>query len=150
MAKLVPPNDLAEEQRNPLRTDAAVGTGHGFDHDDHAAELHEHLEAKRRIRGFFSRKRASGWRRCIVSLTIMLMLVTGAIGGGLYWRLGHGPLEVPFLADYTLRVIAGKLPPGFGAELGNVQFERRDGRLTVILDDLVLRGSDGNALVTAP
>jgi len=154
MAKLLPPFDRAEKKTFIPDVEEPASVDHVPDHDrDDVAQ--DRPETLPRLRDGTARKRAprkpaARWARCLGSILVMLVLLAGALGGGLYWRLGNGPLDAPMLVDRALAAIAGKLPPGYGAELGNVQFERRDGRLSIILDHLALRGSDGKALVTAP
>lgn len=90
------------------------------------------------------------WGRCLVSILLMLVVVAGTAAGALYWRLGKGPISVPFLTERVRAAIDGKLPPGFTIDLGAVSLARRDNGLVAVLQNLTLRDQSGGSIASAP
>jgi hypothetical protein len=90
------------------------------------------------------------WRRCAASLVIMVLVLIGALAGGLYWRLGKAPIELPFLTERVLAVLGTKLPPGFSADLQGVALGRRGTYPTIELRALTLHDASGAVLASAP
>ena len=90
------------------------------------------------------------WRRCAASLVVMVLILVGAVAGGLYWRLGKGPIEMPFLTERVLAAVGTKLPPGFSADLAGVALGRRGPYPTVELRALTLHDASGAVLAAAP
>jgi hypothetical protein len=124
------------------RYDARRDVDQGVGGDEH--------ERRARVDGLLASEAGFSWRRCAMSVSLMLVVIAASVVGGLYWRLGKGPISATIMTEHALRAIGSKLPPGYGVELSDVALARQDGGLAIVVTDLVLRDAAGSQLAAAP
>ena len=87
-----------------------------------------------------------------------IAIIAGAVagfatvaGGGLWWRLGSGPLPVDIVTPWLTAAVEARLGGGHRVEVGGTQLERtEDGRAALRLRDIVVRDPDGTVVASAP
>ncbi|MGJ4855202.1 DUF3971 domain-containing protein [Labrys sp. La1] len=80
--------------------------------------------------------------RSAVSVVGTAAVVVGAAIGIFYWRLGNGPLSLPFITQTVHQAIAAKLPPGYRLSLDDVAIERRPEGLIAMIRGVTVREHD--------
>jgi hypothetical protein len=89
-------------------------------------------------------------RRTAIGIGIASCFV-GIIGGGLWWRLGSGPLSVDLVTPWLTAAVEARLGGRHHIEVGGTQLERtEEGRAALRLRDIVVRDSGGTVVALAP
>lgn len=99
-----------------------------------------------------TRRRRSLWRILLhscLSLVIIAIAVVGATIGLFYWRLGNGPLSLPFITATVHEAIAARLPPGYRLGLDDVAIERRSEGLIAMVRGVTITDHDA-VIASAP
>ncbi|CAL77310.1 conserved hypothetical protein [Bradyrhizobium sp. ORS 278] len=158
-------------QTSPQRPHLQADTqGQQWDDADwHAAEhSEEHVEhdeaAEQRARRLLSRsdskltgalartpsRRGRLVRRCLASLALLVLIL--AVGfGGLWLRLGAGPISLDLATPWLAAAIADNIGHGNTVEVGGTQIERA-GRMHVAvrIRDVIVRDQDNAIVASAP
>lgn len=160
MARTKPPQTLTSR----TGTEASDWNDPEWDHHDEAASVRARkLLGKRRpqipsvhnfgdrLLGIVSWIRGERWlRRGIVSL----LVVIGVLGlgfGGLWLRLGAGPINLDMATPWLAGAIEENIGKDHTVEVGGTQIERAGrARIAVRLRDIVVRDRDRVVVATAP
>ena len=71
--------------------------------------------------------------------------------GGLWWRLGNGPIELDIATPWLTAAIEENFGAGHRVEVGGTQLERdANGRTALRIRDIVVRDPDGTIVASAP
>ncbi|MDP3692216.1 DUF3971 domain-containing protein [Bradyrhizobium sp.] len=99
------------------------------------------------------RRWASGERwvkRLAVVMAVLLVIFAGCFGG-LWWRLGAGPINLDMATPWLASAIEENIGHGNTVEIGGTQIERAGRiRVAVRIRDIVVRDSDSVIVATAP
>src|SRR5579871_550616 len=136
---------------------------HGADHDHDDAAGHQ---ARRLLSGsnlnFFHRFRdriaglqrwvaGERWVRRLAVVTAALAVIFTACFGGLWWRLGAGPINLDMATPWLAAAIEENIGNGNTVEVGGTQIERAGRiRIAVRIRDIVVRDRDHAVVATAP
>ncbi|NPU63782.1 hypothetical protein HL667_02100 [Bradyrhizobium sp. 83012] len=136
-----------------------------WDVTDQSEDAAEHDEAAgQRARRLLSRadsgrsgesspRRRPGGRllwRCVVSL-VVLVLILGVGFGGLWLRLGVGPISLDLATPWLAAAIEDNIGHGNTVEVGGTQIERAGRiRIAVRIRDIVVRDQDRAVVASAP
>jgi hypothetical protein len=137
--------------------------------DDAAGWEHEPDEAaRRRARRLLSRRssrfhrmgdrfealrRLSGerWIKRLAIVVVVLGFVFTVCFGGLWWRLGAGPINLDVATPWLAAAIEDNIGHGNTVEVGGTQIERAGRiRIAVRIRDIVVRDRDQVVVATAP
>jgi Protein of unknown function len=100
--------------------------------------------------GVAAARRRSRLRSIAIGSGIAALLL-GIVLGGLWWRLGSGPLSVDAVTPWLTAALEERLGGGHRIEVGGTQLERtEDGRAALRLRDIVVRDPDGTVVASAP
>ncbi|WP_315720290.1 MULTISPECIES: DUF3971 domain-containing protein [unclassified Bradyrhizobium] len=89
-------------------------------------------------------------RRCVVSL-VVLLLILGVGFGGLWLRLGVGPISLDLATPWLAAAIEDNIGHGNTVEVGGTQIERAGRiRIAVRIRDIVVRDQDRAVVASAP
>src|SRR3982075_2122151 len=107
--------------------------------------LGDHLGA---LRGWLARER---WvKRLAVVITVLMVIFAGCFGG-LWWRLGAGPINLEMATPWLAAAIEENIGHGNTVEIGGTQIERAGRiRIAVRIRDMVVRDRDHVIVATAP
>jgi uncharacterized protein DUF3971 len=141
---------------------------HQWDGADWHAEEHDEA-ARRRARRLLSRPNAAFyrfadnlgafrrtlagerwfWRLSIVVLS--LLVIFAGCFGGLWWRLGAGPINLDMVTPWLAAAIEENIGHGNTVEVGGTQIERAGRiRIAVRIRDIVVRDRDHAIVASAP
>src|ERR1700733_5924606 len=102
--------------------------------------------------GSLRRRLAGGrwfWRLTIV-LASLLLIFAGCFGG-LWWRLGAGPINLDMATPWLAAAIEDNIGHGNTVEVGGTQIERAGRiRIAVRIRDIVVRDRDHAVVASAP
>src|SRR3979490_2746776 len=107
--------------------------------------LRDHPRAPRRL--------APGQRRGkrLAVVVAVLMVVFAGCFGGLWWRLGAGPINLEMATPWLAAAIEENIGHGNTGEVGGTQNERAGGiRIAVRIRDIVVRDRDHAIVASAP
>lgn len=99
-----------------------------------------------------TRRRRSNGRillRSAASVVLAAAVLAGAAVGIFYWRLGNGPLSLPFITRTVHEAIAARLPPGYRLSLDDVAIERRPEGLIAMIRGVTV-SENGAVIASAP
>src|SRR6201990_2854613 len=89
------------------------------------------------------------WRIAIV-VASLLVIFAGCFGG-LWWRLGAGPINLDMATPWLAAAIEDNIGHGNTVEIGGTQIERAGRiRIAVRIRDIVVRDRDHAVVATAP
>jgi hypothetical protein len=89
------------------------------------------------------------WRLSIVVLS--LLVIFAACFGGLWWRLGAGPINLDMATPWLAAAIEENIGHGNTVEVGGTQIERAGRiRIAVRIRDIVVRDRDHAIVASAP
>ncbi|MCC7348688.1 MAG: hypothetical protein IT538_14960, partial [Variibacter sp.] len=127
----------------------------GRAHDDHHRDDHhdEHLLEHAPAHAHHHLLRSCGPRRW--PKVVLCLGVAGGIAavvcGGLWWRLGEGPIAFDVATPWLTSALAEKFGAGHAVEVGGTVIERdENGRTAIRLRDVVVRDANGEIVASAP
>ncbi len=89
-------------------------------------------------------------RRLIWGMAITFGLVIVA-GGGLWWRLSSGPIELDLATPWLKKAIEDNFGGATTVSVGGTQLERdENGRISLRLRGITVRAADGTVVASAP
>src|SRR6195256_1683220 len=107
--------------------------------------LGDHLGALRR---WLASER---WVKRLVVVIAVLMVIFAGCFGGLWWRLGAGPINLEMATPWLAAAIEENIGHGNTVEVGGTQIERAGRiRIAVRIRDIVVRDRDHVVVATAP
>ena len=134
----------------------------GWDHDHDEAAGHR---ARRLLSRSYSRYHRLGdnlmalhrwlagerWvRRLAIVIAVLAVIFTGCFGG-LWWRLGAGPINLDVATPWLAAAIEENIGHGNTVEVGGTQIERAGRiRIAVRIRDIVVRDRDRAIVASAP
>jgi len=104
-----------------------------------------------RPRSFWRRLVRERWvRRLAIVLGALLLIFTGCFGG-LWWRLGAGPINLDMATPWLASAIEENIGHGNSVEVGGTQIERAGRiRIAVRIRDIIVRDRDHAIVASAP
>src|SRR6202521_4171739 len=107
--------------------------------------LGDRFEALRR---WLSRER---WVRRLTVVIAVLMVIFSGCFGGLWWRLGAGPINLEMATPWLAAAIEDNIGHGNTVEVGGTQIERAGRiRIAVRIRDIIVRDRDHAIVASAP
>jgi Protein of unknown function len=101
-----------------------------------------------RFRRWFAGER---WVRRLGVVIAVLMVIFGGGFGGLWWRLGAGPINVEMATPWLAAAIEENIGHGNTVEVGGTQIERAGRiRIAVRIRDIIVRDRDHVIVASAP
>ncbi|MBN8983280.1 MAG: hypothetical protein J0H32_02165 [Rhizobiales bacterium] len=95
--------------------------------------------------------RSAHWLRRLLITSLALVVVFVIAFGGLWWRLGAGPISLDIATPWLIRAIEDNIGPGNTVEIGGTQIERAGRiRVAVRIRDIVVRDRDHAIIASAP
>ncbi len=89
-------------------------------------------------------------RRLAIFVVSLLVIFTGCFGG-LWWRLGAGPINLDMATPWLAAAIADNIGHGNSVEVGGTQIERAGRiRIAVRIRDIIVRDRDHVIVASAP
>ena len=89
-------------------------------------------------------------KRLAVVIAVLLVIFAGCFGG-LWWRLGAGPINLDMATPWLASAIEENIGHGNTVEIGGTQIERAGRiRIAVRIRDIVVRDRDRAIVATAP
>ena len=130
---------------------------------------HEHDEACRRAQRLLSRSNSGfhvfsdrfgsfrrwlageRWVRRVAVVLASLLVIFTACFGGLWWRLGTGPINLDMATPWLAAAIEENIGHGNSVEVGGTQIERAGRiRIAVRIRDIIVRDRDHAIVASAP
>jgi hypothetical protein len=100
------------------------------------------------LRRWLARER---WVKRLAIVIAVLMIVFAGCFGGLWWRLGAGPINLEMATPWLAAAIEENIGHGNTVEIGGTQIERAGRiRIAVRIRDIVVRDRDHVIVATAP
>ena len=91
------------------------------------------------------------WAKRIAIVVVVLAFIFGTCFGGLWWRLGAGPINLDVATPWLAAAIEDNIGNGNTVEVGGTQIERAGRiRVAVRIRDIIVRDRDGVVVATAP
>src|SRR6266446_5705890 len=91
------------------------------------------------------------WVKRLAVVIAVLMVIFAGCFGGLWWRLGAGPINLDVATPWLAAAIEDNIGHGNTVEVGGTQIERAGRiRIAVRIRDIVVRDSDHAIVATAP
>ena len=113
-----------------------------------SSRLHEFGDRLDAIRHWLSGER---WLRRIFLVAGVLLVIFAAGFGGLWLRLGAGPINLDMATPWLAAAIEENVGPGKTVEVGGTQIERAGRiRIAVRIRDIVVRDQDHTVIASAP
>src|ERR1700716_1419262 len=107
--------------------------------------LGDHLGA---LRGWLARER---WVKRIAVVIAVVMVIFAGCFGGLWWRLGAGPINLEMATPWLAAAIEENIGHGNTVEVGGTQIERAGKvRIAVRIRDIIVRDRDQAIVASAP
>ena len=102
--------------------------------------------------GAFSRWLAGErWVKRLAIVIAVLMVIFGGCFGGLWWRLGAGPINLDMATPWLAAAIEDNIGHGNTVEVGGTQIERAGRiRIAVRIRDIIVRDRDHAIVASAP
>jgi hypothetical protein len=130
------------------------------DHDEAAGHRARRLLAKpssgfhrlgdnlKAVRRWLAEER---WVKRLAIVVAALMVIFGACFGGLWWRLGAGPINLEMATPWLAAAIEENIGHGNTVEVGGTQIERAGRiRIAVRIRDIIVRDRDHAIVANAP
>jgi hypothetical protein len=91
------------------------------------------------------------WVKRLAIVIAVLMVIFGGCFGGLWWRLGAGPINIDMVTPWLAAAIEENIGHGNTVEVGGTQIERA-GRIhiAVRIRDIIVRDRDHAVVASAP
>src|SRR6266853_6383492 len=100
------------------------------------------------LRRWFATER---WVRRLAVVIAVLMVIFTVCFGGLWWRLGAGPINLEMATPWLAAAIEENIGHGNTVEVGGTQIERAGKiRIAVRIRDIIVRDRDHVVVATAP
>src|SRR5215218_9008796 len=100
------------------------------------------------LRGWLAGER---WVKRLAVVIAALMVIFAVCFGGLWWRLGAGPINLEMATPWLAAVIEQNIGDGNTVEVGGTQIERAGRiRIAVRIRDIVVRDRDRAIVASAP
>jgi hypothetical protein len=100
------------------------------------------------LRRWLARER---WVKRLAIVVAVLMVVFAGCFGGLWWRLGAGPINLEMATPWLAAAIEENIGHGNTVEVGGTQIERAGRiRIAVRIRDIIVRDRDHVVVATAP
>ncbi len=91
------------------------------------------------------------WVRRLAIVTAALAIIFTGCFGGLWWRLGAGPINLDIATPWLAAAIEDNIGTGNTVEVGGTQIERAGRiRIAVRIRDIIVRDRDHAIVATAP
>ena len=146
--------------RADLKPQQRTGVGADDEHEDVAC-LHARHLLSRSNSGFYrlsdrigSLRRwlaAERWVRRVAVALASLLVILASCFGGLWWRLGAGPINLDMATPWLSAAIAENIGHGNTVEVGGTQIERAGRiRIAVRIRDIIVRDRDHAIVASAP
>jgi hypothetical protein len=102
--------------------------------------------------GSFWRRLAGGrWVRRVAIVLASLLVIFAGCFGGLWWRLGAGPINLDMATPWLASAIEQNIGHGNTVEVGGTQIERAGRiRIAVRIRDIIVRDRDRAIVASAP
>jgi hypothetical protein len=134
---------------------------HGWDHDHDEAAGHRARRLLSKSSSSFHRfgdrlvalRRSLGgrWVKRLGVATAILIVIFGGCFGGLWWRLGAGPINLEMATPWLAAAIEENIGNGNTVEVGGTQIERAGRiRIAVRIRDIIVRDRDHAIVASAP
>ncbi len=95
--------------------------------------------------------RGERWVKRLAVVIAVLAVIFGGCFGGLWWRLGAGPINLDVATPWLATAIEENIGHGNTVEVGGTQIERAGKiRIAVRIRDIVVRDRDHAIVATAP
>ena len=89
-------------------------------------------------------------RRLAVAIAVLMVMFAGCFGG-LWWRLGAGPINLDMATPWLAAAIEDNIGHGNTVEVGGTQIERAGRiRIAVRIRDIIVRDRDHAIVASAP
>src|SRR5450631_1161642 len=113
-----------------------------------ASGLHRAGDYARALRRWLATER---WVKRIAIVIAVLMVIFAGCFGGLWWRLGAGPINLEMATPWLAAAIEENIGHGNTVEVGGTQIERAGRiRIAVRIRDIVVRDRDHAIVASAP
>lgn len=84
-------------------------------------------------------------------IALVLACLGGLATGGLWWRLGAGPINIDLITPWIASAVEGNFGDGFNVTIGGTQIERdAQGRTSVRVRDVVVLDAAKQKVASAP
>jgi hypothetical protein len=91
------------------------------------------------------------WVKRLAVVIAVLMVIFGGCFGGLWWRLGAGPINLEMATPWLAAAIEENIGHGNTVEVGGTQIERAGRiRIAVRIRDIIVRDRDHAIVASAP
>src|SRR5437588_2293160 len=91
------------------------------------------------------------WVKRLAVVIAVLMVIFAGCFGGLWWRLGAGPINLEMATPWLAAAIEENIGHGHTVEVGGTQIERAGKiRIAVRIRDIIVRDRDHVVVATAP
>ena len=91
------------------------------------------------------------WVKRLAVVIAVLMVIFAAVFGGLWWRLGAGPINLEMATPWLAAAIEDNIGHGNTVEVGGTQIERAGRiRIAVRIRDIIVRDRDHAIVASAP
>src|ERR1700687_574313 len=110
--------------------------------------FHRLGDSFRALRQWLARER---WVRRLAVVIAVLMVIFAGCFGGLWWRLGAGPINLEMATPWLAAAIEENIGHGNTVEVGGTQIERAGRiRIAVRIRDIIVRDRDHVIVASAP
>ena len=100
------------------------------------------------MRRWFAEER---WVKRLAIVIAVLVVIFGGCFGGLWWRLGAGPINLEMATPWLAAAIEDNIGHGNTVEVGGTQIERAGRiRIAVRIRDIIVRDRDHAVVASAP
>jgi Protein of unknown function len=140
--------------------DQAHDQEHDQDHDEAACDRARRLLSRpnsgfHRLGDNFGALRrwlaSERWVKRLAVVIAVLMVIFAGCFGGLWWRLGAGPINLDMATPWLAAAIAENIGHGNTVEVGGTQIERAGRiRIAVRIRDIIVRDRDHAVVASAP
>jgi hypothetical protein len=151
-------------QESSPRADGQPSQWHdaGWDHDHDEAAGHRARRLLSRSNSGFHRLgdnigglrrwlAGERWVRRLVIVIAVLVVIFAGCFGGLWWRLGAGPINLDMATPWLAAAIEDNIGHGNTVEVGGTQIERAGRiRIAVRIRDIIVRDRDHAIVASAP
>src|SRR5882724_11152414 len=104
-----------------------------------------------RLRAFRRRLAGERWIRRLAVIIASLLVIFAGCFGGLWWRLGAGPINLEMATPWLAAAIEENIGHGNTVEVGGTQIERAGRiRIAVRIRDIIVRDRDHAIVASAP
>src|ERR1700724_1456884 len=104
-----------------------------------------------RLRAFRRRLAGERWIRRLAVIIASLLVIFACCFGGLWWRLGAGPINLEMATPWLAAAIEENIGHGNTVEGGRTPMERARGtRIAVRIRDIIVRDRDHAIVASAP